>query len=251
MNDVIYALCLTLVAGGATGIGAALVLFMKRSSTKLLAVALGFSSGVMIYVSMIEIFNKGKDCLINVLGEDKGEIYITAAFFCGMLLIAALDAFLPVDRSDDSKRLGTTGMFTAMAIAVHNFPEGMVTFIAALKNPVMGIAICTAIAIHNIPEGIATAMPIYYSGESKIKAFAIACFSGITEPLGAVVGYMLLRPFLDDFVFGVIFGAISGVMVFISIEELLPMARCYDKGKLTITGFVCGMAIMALSLILL
>ena len=199
---------------------------------------------------MIEIFGKGKAYLADVLGETKGKIYIKAAFFAGMILMALIDRLIPVGNTDDEKKLGRMGIMTAAAIAVHNFPEGMVTFVAALKNPMFGIAICTAIAIHNIPEGIATAMPIYYSGESKLRAFLISCFSGITEPLGAIMGYMLLRPMLNDMVFGLIFGAISGIMVFISIEELLPMARQYDKGGLTMAGFVCGMGIMALSLLL-
>jgi len=154
-------------------------------------------------------------------------------------------------RRDRSGALRRMGLLTALAIAVHNFPEGMVTFTAALRDPSLGIAICAAIAIHNIPEGIATAMPIYYSGKSRLRAFSVALLSGLAEPLGALIGYLLLRPILNDTVFGVVFAAIAGIMVFISVEELLPMARSYNKGRLTIIGFVVGMLIMALSLLLL
>jgi ZIP family zinc transporter len=207
---------------------------------------------------MIEIFSQAKLYITDAVGSSKGALYATAAFFAGIIIIGIIDWLVPSaegdignltsNRSDALKRMG---VLTALAIGIHNFPEGMVTFTSALKNPSLGIAICIAIAIHNIPEGIATAMPIFYSEGKRGKAFLISFFSGITEPIGAIIGYLILRPFFNDKVFGILFGAIAGIMVFISIEELLPMAREYDKGKLTIIGFVAGMAVMALSLLLL
>lgn len=257
-GNVLYALGLTLIAGAATGIGALAVLFTKGENKRILAGSLGFSAGVMIYVSMVEIFPKALEYLGDSVGEWKGSVYTVAAFFAGIIIIGLIDWIVPSAEGDignltenRTEALNRMGVLTALAIGIHNFPEGMVTFTSALKNPSLGIAICAAIAIHNIPEGIATAVPIYYSEGNRLKAFAVSFFSGITEPLGAVIGYLILRPFFNDTVFGILFGAIAGIMVFISIEELLPMARLYDKGKLTIMGFVGGMAVMALSLILL
>lgn len=256
-SNVLYALGLTLIAGAATGIGALAALFARRENTRMLAGALGFSAGVMMYVSMIEIFAKARQYLGTVVGDERGYMYAVIAFFGGVLLIGLIDRFVPAAEGDignlgeRSETLKRMGVLTALAIAIHNFPEGMVTFTSALRDPSLGIAICAAISIHNIPEGIATAVPIYYSEGNRLKAFLVSFFSGITEPIGAVIGYLILRPFFNDMTFGIIFGAIAGIMVFISIEELLPMARLYDKGRLTIIGFVCGMAVMALSLIML
>ncbi len=250
-GNVIYALALTLIAGGATGLGAAMVLLMKRSGTGILAAALGFSAGVMIYISMIEIFSKGKDYLVNEMGEKSGAAAVVIAFFAGIAIIVAVDWLIPTDKLGEKEgNLNHMGLMTAAAIAIHNFPEGMVTFSAALKSPGLGAAICMAIAIHNVPEGIATAVPIYYAGGSKKRAILISCLSGATEPLGAIIGYLLLRSVLNDTVFGIIFGMIAGIMVFISLDELLPMSRAYDSGRVSISGAVAGMLVMAISLLL-
>lgn len=257
-GNVLFALGLTLVAGAATGIGALAALFAKKENTKVLAASLGFSAGVMIFVSMVEIFSQARGYLTFGLGEKTGYLYTVGAFFAGVAVIGIIDWVVPSAEGDignltsnRSEALSRMGMLTALAIAIHNFPEGMVTFTSALKNPSLGLAVCLAIAIHNIPEGIATAMPIFYSEGKRGRAFVISLMSGIAEPVGAVIGYIILRPFLNDMMFGVLFAAIAGIMVFISIEELLPMARNYDRGKLTIIGFVAGMAVMALSLVML
>lgn len=257
-SSVLFALSITLFAGLATGLGSILALFTKSTNTKFLAASLGFSAGVMIYVSMIEIFSKSKMYLISALGESSGYILATVSFFAGVLFIGLIDYFVPsaehdignLSTNDKSSTLKRMGIMTALAIAIHNFPEGLATFTAALKDPHLGVAIALAIAIHNIPEGIATSVPIYYSTQNRKKAFFISFFSGLTEPLGAVLGYLLLRPFFNDIMFGILFGIISGTMVFISIEELLPTAREYEKSKITIIGFIIGMAVIALSLLL-
>lgn len=255
----LFALSLTVMAGLATGIGSVLAVFAKQTNTKFLAGSLGFSAGVMIYVSMIEIFSKSKAYLISSTNEITGYYLAVASFFAGILFIGLIDYFVPSAEGDignlnepegHKKSLQRMGFVTALAIGIHNFPEGLATFTSALQDPHLGIAIAVAIAIHNIPEGIATAVPIYYATGSRKRAFAVSFFSGITEPLGAIIGYMLLRPFFSDAVFGVLFGVIAGIMVFISVEELLPMAREYEKSKVTIIGFVLGMAIIALSLLL-
>ncbi|MDD6484107.1 MAG: zinc transporter ZupT [Clostridiales bacterium] len=257
--QVTIALLLTILAGLATGVGSVMALFAKRSSTKFLAASLGFSAGVMLYVSMVEIFQKAKNYLAVGAGEKLGCTIAAAAFFAGILFIGLIDYLVPSAEGDignlgehdkNKNTLERMGILTALAIGIHNFPEGLATFTSALKEPHLGIAIATAIAIHNIPEGIATSIPIYYSTGSRKKSFLVSFFSGITEPLGAVIGYLILRPFFNDTVFGILFGFIAGIMVFISIEELLPMAREYEKSRVTIIGCVSGMAVMAVSLLL-
>ncbi len=257
-NNVLFALLITVMAGAATGLGSIISIFTKRTNTKFLAASLGFSAGVMIYVSMIEIFSKAKTYITSALGEGMGYYLVTASFFLGVILIALIDFFVPsgegdinsLENSKNNDNLKRMGFMTALAIGIHNFPEGMVTFTAALKDPTLGIAIALAIAIHNIPEGIATSVPIYYSTGSRKKAFFISFFSGATEPLGAIIGYALLRPFFNDVLFGILFGIISGIMVFISIEDILPMAREYEKSKVTIISFIIGMAVISISLML-
>lgn len=258
-SNVMFALSLTVFAGLATGAGSVIALFAKTTNTKFLAGSLGFSAGVMIYVSMIEIFQKSRTYISTALGDKTGYYLAVAAFFAGIIIIGLIDYFVPSAEGDignlngdDSRSvaLKRMGFMTALAIGIHNFPEGLATFTSALKDPHLGIAIAVAIAIHNIPEGIATSVPIYYSTGSRKRAFFVSFFSGITEPLGAVIGYLILRPFFNDVVFGVLFGVIAGIMVFISLEELLPMAREYEKSKVTIIGAVAGMIIIAVSLLL-
>lgn len=143
-----------------------------------------------------------------------------------------------------------TGVFTAVTIAVHNFPEGLATFISAMQDLSVALPVVAAIAIHNIPEGIAVSVPIYYASGSKKKAFMYSFLSGLAEPLGAIVGYLLLMPFMNDLVFGILFAAVAGIMVFISMDELLPAAREYGEHHLSMYGLVGGMIVMAVSLLL-
>lgn len=256
-NTEIYAFTLTLLAGLATLLGSLIALFAKRKNKKLLAGSLGFSAGVMIYVAMAELFIKSKDYLINANGEMKGNVYVAAAFFGGMIFIGLIDYLVPTDEGDignieNNKKssLRKMSILTTVAIAIHNFPEGMVTFASTLSDIKLGIMIAFAIAIHNIPEGIATALPIFFSSGNRKKAFILSAISGVTEPIGAILGYTILKPFLDETMMGILFGVIAGIMMFISLEELLPMAREYEKSKLTIITVVIGMVVMALSLIM-
>lgn len=255
-NSFFFALSLTLFAGLATGVGSVIALFAKRQNTRFLAGSLGFSAGVMLYVAMIEILGKSKQYLCADIGAFKGEFFAAVFFFAGIILIGLIDFFVPSAegdigaKSDGKNVLERMGFMTALAIAIHNFPEGLATFTSAIRDPHLGIAIAVAIAIHNIPEGIATSAPIYFSTGSRKKAFYVSFLSGMTEPLGAVLGYLALRPFFNDFVFGALFAAVAGIMVFIALEELLPMAREIEKSRITIIGAVIGMMVMAISLLL-
>ncbi|WP_050181921.1 zinc transporter ZupT [Domibacillus robiginosus] len=266
-GNVWLAFSLTLLAGLATGIGSALAFFTSRTNTKFLAWALGFSAGVMIYVSMIEIFVKAKDALVLEHGDKTGYWLTVIGFFGGILLIAVIDKFIPSTENphetktveefhreperDEYAKLKKMGMFTALAIAIHNFPEGIATFTSALQDPSLGIAIAAAVAIHNIPEGIAVAVPLYFATGNRKKAFQWSFLSGLSEPVGALVAWVILMPYLTDTMFGIIFAGVAGIMVFISLDELLPAAQKYDQTHMAIYGLVAGMAVMALSLLLL
>jgi ZIP family zinc transporter len=266
LNTVLFAFGLTLFAGLSTGIGSALAFFAKKTSTKFLAVALGFSAGVMIYVSMIEIFFKAKDALQGAMGERAGYWVTVISFFGGIFLIAFIDKLVPeIENPHDMKKADNTsiletpeakkklmrmGVLTALAIGIHNFPEGLATFTSALKDPSLGIAIAVAVAIHNIPEGIAVSVPVYYATGSKKKAFWLSFLSGVSEPVGALIGFLILMPFMNDVIFGVLFASVAGIMVFISLDGLLPAAREYGEAHLSIYGLVSGMIIMAISLLL-
>ncbi|MFV0379780.1 MAG: zinc transporter ZupT [Anaerorhabdus sp.] len=261
MNNIIFAFTLTLVAGLCTGIGSLLAFTAKKDNKKFLSLTLGFSAGVMIYVSMIEIFFKAEVALVKELGLVKGKWVTVIAFFGGMLLIALIDKLVPHDSNphevqhmseeDKSKSdLKRMGVFTALAIGIHNFPEGLATFISALQDPNIAIPIFVAIALHNIPEGIAVSVPIYHATGSRKKAFLYSFLSGLSEPIGALIGYLILMPFLNDAIFGIVFAGVAGIMVFISLDELLPTARNYGNHHLSIYGLISGMAVMAVSLLL-
>lgn len=262
MDKILIAFLLTLIAGLSTGIGSLIALVAKRTSKKFLSVSLGFSAGVMVYVSMIEIFGEARDILSGELGVKGGGWATAASFFGGILLIAVIDKLIPSEENphevklveeengEAHKGLMRLGLFTALAIALHNFPEGLATFISALQEPALAVPIVAAIAIHNIPEGIAVSVPIYHATGSKIKAFRYSFLSGLAEPVGALVGWSVLMPIMNDIVFGVIFAAVAGIMVFISFDELLPAAREYGEHHLSVYGLVSGMGVMAVSLLL-
>jgi ZIP family zinc transporter len=286
MKDVWIALGLTLFAGMATGIGSVIAFTAKRTNYRFLSVATGFSAGVMLYVSFVEIFFKGVDSLVARFGETGAHWVNTASFFGGMFLIGLIDNVIPASSNPhethseeessplndpmplmmnssppveaDHPKLLRMGLFTAMAIGIHNFPEGLATFLAALQNPSLGIVITIAIALHNIPEGVSVSVPIFYATGSRRKAFFYSVLSGLAEPIGAAVAYLAIRLFLGGNsevippeIMGVLFGGIAGIMVYISLDELLPTSRAYGKGHDSLFGLVAGMMMMALSLLLM
>ena len=272
-STVFFAFMLTLLAGLATGLGSALAFFTRQSNTRFLSLALGFSAGVMLYVSFVEIFPKARTALAAGMSLNSASWLATCGFFGGILLIGLIDrlvpayenphqphsieemdvgmANLPRNEEHDFLKLRRTGMMAALAIAIHNFPEGLATFTAALTDPQLGVAIAVAIAIHNIPEGIAVSIPLFYATGNRKKAFWLSFLSGMSEPVGALVGYFLLLPFLTPLVFGMIFAGVGGIMVFIALDNLLPAAQEYGEHHLCTYGVISGMVVMALSLLLL
>ncbi|MHB1045499.1 MAG: zinc transporter ZupT [Thermoanaerobaculia bacterium] len=261
---------LTLAAGLATGLGSAIAFFAKRTNLRLLSVATGFSAGVMLWVSFLEILPKSQAALTAAVGARQGAWLSVGSFFLGILLILAIDQLVPGDENPHEVRtalelaslgdamalpaaakLRRTGTAVAVAIAIHNFPEGMATFLSALDDPKVGLAIAIAVALHNIPEGVSVAVPIYYATGRRRAAFGWSFLSGLAEPVGAAVGYLVLRPFLTSGVMGVVFGAVAGIMVFISLDELLPTSRAFGQGHDSLYGLLLGMGAMSVSLLLL
>ena len=272
MEIYIFPFLLTLFAGLCTGIGGLMARMSKGFNTRFLAVSLGFSAGVMIYVSFIEIIPKALDSLSAIYTEETAYIITVASFFGGIAVIGLVDAFVPStynphemkdpgstkeineETDDDTHRnnqLLRLGLFSALAIAIHNFPEGLATFIAAIEDVGLGLSIALAIAIHNIPEGVAIAVPVYYATKSHKKAFSYSLLAGLAEPLGAIIGYAVLYTIFTESAFGIIFASVAGIMVYISLDELLPSAEKYGQHHMAMVGLISGMIVMALSLILL
>ena len=261
-SNFLFALTLTLFAGLSTGIGSAIAFFSKKTNTKFLSTALGFSAGVMIYVSFVELFPQARD-LVTEGNATFPELNIVIAFFVGIAFIFLIDMLIPsaenphevhlVEEMHDKQKqqLKRTGILMALAIGIHNFPEGIATFTAAYVDPTIAIPIAVAIAIHNIPEGIAVSVPIFYSTGNRKKAFWYSFLSGMAEPVGGLVGYFLLMPFLTPYTLGLVMAAVAGIMVFISVDELIPAAERYGEHHYSIAGFVGGMGVMALSLLVL
>ena len=255
------AFALTLAAGLATTIGSLMVLFSRRPNPRLLAFGLAFAGGAMVYVSLSEILNKSIASFALAHGERQGFTFGTLAFLAGVLLIVAIDHLIPnphesldkqdpLFRGDNRSYIRRVGLLTAVAITAHNFPEGLATFFATLESPSVGMPLAFAIAIHNLPEGIAIAVPVYFATHSKFYAFGASLLSGLAEPVGAAIGYFALSGVLSHTTFGIVFGMIAGVMVFLALDELLPAAKRYAKGHETVYGLVAGMATLAISLVL-
>lgn len=282
--DVWMALGITLLAGMATGIGSIIAFMAHRTNYRFLSVSTGFSAGVMLYVSFVEILDKGAEALSRVYGAHWGAWINVASFFGGMLLISLIDNLVPAAENphevrseaetlplhDAAPRPAPTpeqavqhphllrmGLLTALAIGIHNFPEGLATFLSVLHDPGVGIAIAVAIALHNIPEGISVSVPIFYATGDRRRAFLYSFVSGMAEPLGAGVAWLILQGVagssgnVPDGMMGVLFGAVAGIMVYISLDELLPTSRAYGKGHDSLFGLIAGMVVMALSLLLM
>ncbi|MGM0413103.1 MAG: zinc transporter ZupT [Pseudomonadota bacterium] len=250
----VTALALTTLAGLATGLGGVAALFIRRDQHAFLAVSLGLSAGVMLYIAFVELYADAVD----FIGGEQGKWIAATAFLLGMMATAVIDGLVPegenphqarsLESVRDEPRLLRLGALAALAITLHNFPEGVATFMAALSDPVVGSSVALAVALHNIPEGIAVAIPLFYATARRGRPVGLAFLSGLAEPLGALAAFLLLRPFLDDSVMGIVFAAVAGIMVFISLDQLVPNAKLYGRGHQSVYGLMAGMAIMAVLL---
>lgn len=256
-QNALPALALTVLAGLCTGIGSAIAYFIKKPKLTYLSFLLGMSAGVMIYVSFMELLPTSQDLVGKPLG--------LAAFFIGVGLIALIDILVPevenphhyevfdasAQKPQVNQALMRVGIMTAAAIGIHNIPEGLASFTSCLSDIHLGIFIAAAIAIHNIPEGIAVSIPIYYATGSKEKAFIYSFLSGLAEPAAAIIGFLILGPFLTEKVLAFMLAFVAGIMVYISLDELLPAAHHYGQSHLVIAGVILGMLIMGISLLML
>jgi len=281
---ILFAFGITLFAGMATGIGGLIAFFARRTKTTFLAFSLGFSAGVMIFISFTEILTEA-GAIMRMNYDAAPAAWLTfISFIIGIGLSAAIDKILPSQgnphelkrveqmhpetRDPDKpecqgrrRRMGWSGakdqklmrvgVFTAIAIGIHNFPEGIATFMSAMSDVTVGVSIAIAVAIHNIPEGIAVSVPVYYATGSRKKALTWSVLSGFSEPVGAVAGYFILSMFDSDISLGYVFAMVEGIMVYISFDELLPAAHKYGKHNVAIYGLISGMIVIGLSLILL
>lgn len=257
-SQITTAFLLTLFAGLSTGIGSAIALVARRTNTKFLCISLGFSAGVMLYVSFMELLPQALSGLTSAWGEKTGTLYLLFSFFGGIALIALIDMLVPqssnpheiqgVEEMNSTKKLRRVGVMVALSIAIHNFPEGIATFTSAMTSLEIAIPIVVAISIHNIPEGVAVAVPIYHSTGSRTKAFWYSFASGLAEPVGALIAYLFLLPFWSDTLNSIVLAAVAGIMIFISLDELLPTAEKFGEHHLAIWGMIAGMALMAGSL---
>ncbi len=261
-ENIISAFLITLFAGLSTGIGGFIVYFSNKLNYKLLSASLGLSAGVMIYVSFLELIPESLENLKASFNEKLSYVYMASAFFAGIFFIAIIDKFVPeTDNPHEYTKIKSEhssnnhykriGIFTALAIAIHNFPEGLATFISSYDNITIGISIAIATAIHNIPEGISVAVPIFFATKNRKKALLTSFYSGLAEPIGALIGFFILLPFISPVIMGLVFAFVAGIMVYISLDELLPSAEKFGHHHLSIYGLIIGMLIMAVSLILL
>lgn len=265
-ENIILAFVLTLIAGISSGLGGLIAFFTKRDNVHFLTVALGFSAGVMLFVSFTDIFPATLEGFELKFAEH-AMLATCLAFFGGMGLIALIDFLIPEGENPhemnyveqvgsehkmkDAKKFHRMGIMLAMSIAIHNFPEGLATFAVSLNGWEMALPIVVAIALHNIPEGVAVAVPIYQATGSRLKALLYSLLSGLSEPLGALVGFLILMPFWNSTIESAVLGITAGIMVYISIDELLPTSERYGHHHLSIIGVVAGMMFMALSIIIL
>ncbi len=272
MNDnTLFALLVTLFAGLATGIGSLIGFFAKKTNRKFLCFSLGLSAGVMVYISFMEMVHGARIDLGEFYGSNgKGDAITALLFFGGVLLAGAIDRLIPdaenphelhnveeMQGEDNqhhahaSRKLRHAGIFSALALAIHNFPEGIATFVTSYTDIGAGIAIAVAVAIHNIPEGIAVSVPIYHATGSRKRAFWYSFCSGFAEPIGAIVAWLLLMPFITPAFVSGIMAVVAGIMIYIAFDELLPATHYYGENHIALYGLFIGMAVMAASLLLL
>lgn len=259
-NTFLFAFCLTLLTGLSTGIGSLIAFFLKRDNFKFLSLMLGFSAGVMIYVSFTTLLPEAEMLLLKNHSIKQALFISNTAFFLGILLAILIDRFIPEPQNTkisnnnpliENKTLLKTGLFVAIILAIHNFPEGLSTFISALTETSIGYSVALAMALHNIPEGIAVSIPIFYATGSAKKAFFYSFLSGLIEPIGAVFGYFVLLPLISNQLMGSIFAFIAGIMIYISFASLYPLAQKTTDSKLSINGLFLGFFIMAICFYLL
>ena len=261
-QNVLFALSLSFLAGAAAIVGGFLSFFVKRDNMKHLSICMGFSAGMMIFIAFMELLPEAIEKLSDIYPLLQAKWMAMAAFFGGIFLGGLADHLIPVHHIEDSEipgdgkphinkyKIERTGIFIAIAIAVHNLPAGLVTFMGGMDSALLGISIAVAIGIHSIPEGVAVALPIYNATGNKKKALLYTGLSGMATPLGALIGLFFLSSVDGDFMFGIMFALVAGIMAYLAFDELLPTANKYGDGHKEILGVIAGMFVMAIGLLL-
>lgn len=268
-REVILSLGLTTIVGLSMGLGSLLSFFVKETNKRFLAIALSFSAGIMIYVSFMAILPEGMELIESHFGERGGHLIALVGFFGGMLITAIVEKLVHKfgghyhghddhdhehkhdhehHHGENGEHLSKLGLMSAIAIAIHNLPEGLAIFTAGLKDISVAVPIAAAVILHNIPLSIAISVPIYYSTGSKRKAFLYSLLVGLCQPFGAIIGYLILSSFFNDLVFGILFSIVAGIMIFVSLDELLPSSQKYEDHHISVYGAIAGMIVMALSI---
>lgn len=261
ISNVLMSFGLTLIVGLTMGIGSFISFFAKETNKRFLALSLSFSAGIMVYVAFMAILPEGLELIEENLGHETGHTIGLVAFFSGMIIVAIIEKLVHILGGDhdhhhsghhhihtEGDHLNKLGIVSAIAIAVHNLPEGLAIFTAGLNDISLAIPIALAVVMHNIPLGMAISIPIYYSSKSRKKAFAYTILVGLCQPLGAILGYLLLYKFFSDVLFGILFAMIAGIMIFVAVDELLPTSQRYEDHHISVYGFIVGMMVMAISL---
>ncbi|MBE6047170.1 MAG: zinc transporter ZupT [Clostridium sp.] len=256
ISQEIIPIFLSMLAGFSTVLGAFIVFFSKTRNKRLITFALSFSAGVMITISFTDLFPTCNKVLDKMLGKINGGLMSILFLVIGVIMAFLIDNFISEDGNSNicaknNESLYRVGFVSMIALMLHNFPEGMATYISGYQNTSLGITIALAIALHNIPEGIAIAMPIYYSTKSRLKAFGYTFISGISEPFGALLSYLFLKPFINDFILSIVFALVAGIMIYISFAELIPEAKSYNHNLIYIFSLVLGICLMPISHIFL
>lgn len=253
MENAVRALILSAAAGLSTLLGALIIFITNKKNEKLVTISLGFAAGVMLSVSFTDLFPEGETRLISYLGKPAGVAATVGFLALGLLIAGGLDHFVPHQEFDEKtgehshRNLFRVGLVSTIAIALHNFPEGIATFMAGYGDATLGISIALAIALHNIPEGISVAMPVYFATGDRKRALKYTFLSGIAEPVGALLAFLLLRPLINDFLMGAIFALIAGIMVYIAVEELIPTSRQYGHNRSALLSTLAGICLMPLT----
>ena len=246
-SNFVIALALATFAGLSTGIGGMIVAMVKKVDDQLLAAALGFSAGIMLTVSLADMLPHGGETFVAEFGRVVGALCIIGTIVIGILLSMLTDAIVP-DHGGEMRKgrnnLHRVGVVTAIAICIHNFPEGIATFMSSYADIQFGLPLSVSVALHNIPEGMAVAMPIYYATRSRKKAVGYALLSGLSEPLGALLTYLLLHRYMNDIMLASLFGIIVGLMCYIAFDELIPSSLSYNYPHVSLAGVMLGILIM-------
>lgn len=253
MDNTIHALLLSTLAGFSTMIGTVIIFISPKKNERLLSIALGLAGGVMISVSFMELLPEALNHFSNIYNQYISTILMVITLIFGVVFASLLDKFIPHNEENDThemkhENLYRVGIVSMLAIAIHNFPEGIATFMASYESSELGFAIAIAIAFHNIPEGLTVALPMYISTGSKKKALITTFISSLAEPIGALLAFLVLRPYINDLSLGIIFGMISGIMLYIALEELLPSSRDYGYPRLALYSAFAGICLMPLTL---